>query len=158
MKNLHHWKENYQKYRKCEYQAEGRIFNPVPQLPHEKMENPISPEQEKKDILQLFSGNFSHWSNLKVMTEIRFLLNFYPMRKTALFYPLLFRNKSSWNTVNCDTCHIFIETTSVDILIYSDSLTQTIQEPHSGVFCIPNYPIQCSKAKKWFPGRFSGGT
>ena len=73
------------------------------------------------------------------------------MRKTALFYPLLFRNKSSWNTVNCDTCHIFIETTFVDILIYSDSLTQTIQEPHSGVFCIPNYPIQCSKARKWFP-------
>ena len=73
------------------------------------------------------------------------------MRKTALFYSLLFRNKSSWNTVNCDTCHIFIETTFVDILIYSDSLTQTIQEPHSGVFCIPNYPIQCSKARKWFP-------
>ena len=60
LKNLHHWKENNQKYQKCEYQAEGRIFNPVPQLPHEKMENPISPEQEKKDILQLFSGNFSH--------------------------------------------------------------------------------------------------
>ena len=34
------------------------------------------------------------------------------------------------------TCPIFIETTFVDILIYSDFPTQTIQEPQSGVFCI----------------------
>ena len=40
--------------------------------------------------------------------------------------------------VTNNTCPIFIETTFVDILIYSDSLSQTIKEPQSGVFCIPN--------------------
>ena len=43
--------------------------------------------------------------------------------------------------VTNNTCPIFIETTNVDILIYSDYPTHTIQEPQSGVFCIPNYPI-----------------
>ena len=58
----------------------------------------------------------------------------------------------------CNTCPIFFATTFVDTLINSDSPTQTIQEPQFGVFCIPNYPILCSKAKKWFPGRLSSGT
>ena len=47
-----------------------------------------------------------------------------------------------------NTCPISIETTFVGILIHSDLPTQTIQEPQSGVFCIPNYQILHSKAKK----------